>query len=96
MTTMSKNLRTGKAPLMIRVLNAHSKNCAPERVGWRWKIERDNYHELIPFHKRSFWGDMRGNGYSFVLLRCNSTPGCPASALMRIDDFELAVENLLD
>ena len=99
-------VRTGDAKLTMRMLNSHSKDCKPERQGWRWHIrardfaallpESSRAHGLIPVHKRSFWGDMRGDGYRFVLLVCNSTLDCPASALVRLEDIEFAAEGILD
>jgi len=89
-------VRTVDAKLTMRVLNSHSKNCKPARAGWRWKVDGDRAHELIPFFRRSFFGDMRGDGWRFILLVCNSTIGCPASALVRLEDIELAAEGVLD
>ncbi len=82
--------------LMMRLLNSHPKDCKPERPGWRWKIDGDRAHELIPFCRRSFFGDMRGDGYRFILLVCNSTLRCPGSALVRLEDIEFAAERILD
>jgi hypothetical protein len=91
-----KNIRRGHAKLLVHVLNPHSKDCRPGPVGGRWKVDCDRVHELIPFHRRSYRGDHRGESWKFLLLRCNSMPGCPASALVRLEDIEFAAENILD
>ena len=101
-----KPVRRGNAKLTLRVLNGHSKDCQPGPVGGRWKVRSRDFAALmpddaragglIPIHRRSSWGDKRGESYRFVLLVCNSTVGCPASALVRLEDIEFAAERILD
>jgi hypothetical protein len=97
MSNPNKNIQRGSANLTVRVLSPHSKHCQRDApFGGKWKIDRDRNHELIPFHRRSFWGDHRGAGWNFMLLRCNSAIDCRASAFVRLEDIEFGVELILE